>query len=185
MTQPKRSEEEVKHAWARVEQLARELPCLAGAPGVSPLDPFALDEWTASEERTPLERHAGRLVLAAFHPLHNWDSGEFDLDDACWVWDQAHRDAFTRWAREAVFVFDWMVDRSFIQNHAGYPQTAEAFGKPVDETQQVMGGIMEKLGARDLRELACILTVARMLSHGGREGAEAELGPSFDQTPDE
>ena len=172
-----RTEEEVRRAAERVEQLGRELPCLEGSPGVSPLDPFALDEWTASEDRTPLERHSARLVLAAFHPYHNWRSGEFDLDDACWVWDDAHRNAFTRWAREAVFVFDWMVDRSLIENYAGYPQAADAIGKPIDETQEIFAGIMGQLGARNLRELACVLTVVRMLSHGGREGAEAEHNP--------
>jgi len=84
------------------------------------------------------------LVLAAFHPWHNWRSGEFDLDDACWVWDEEHRNAFTRWAREAAFVFDSMVDRSFIENHPGYPQTAIAIGKPIAETQEIFEGIMGK-----------------------------------------
>ena len=41
------TEEEYNIAVKRVVDLARDLPCLADAPGIDPFEPSVLDDWVA------------------------------------------------------------------------------------------------------------------------------------------
>ncbi len=161
------TEEEYNIAVQRVVDLARDLPCLADAPGIDPFEPSVLDDWVAEKERTKMQLHCGLLVLAAYHPFHNWRRGMFDLDVACWVWDEAHSDAFTRWARDPVFVWDSMVPADLWREPPSLNDTASRCDKSLANIEAEFAAIRKKLGARNQRELTRILKVTAMLSRGG------------------
>jgi hypothetical protein len=112
----------------------------------------------------------GQLVLTAYHPFHNWRCGRFDLDVACWIWDDVHRDAFTRWARDPVFVWDSFIPSDIWAEPPSLEEMAAVAGEPLEQLEAMFAGIREKVGARDQRELMRIIKVAMLLSHGGDEG---------------
>ena len=161
------TEEEYNVAVQRVVDLARDLPCLADAQGLDPFEPSVLDDWVAGEERTKMQMHCGLLVLTAYHPFHNWQRGLFDLDVACWIWDDAHRDAFLRWARDPVFVWDSMVPADMWREPPDLKEFAARRGEPLEELEATLADSRKKLGARNQRELMRILSVTAMLSRGG------------------
>jgi len=161
------TEEEYYIAVQRVVDLARDLPCLADAPGLDPFDPSVLDDWVDGEDRTKMQLHCGLLVLTAYHPFHNWKRGMFDLDLACWIWDDAHRDAFTRWARDPVFVWDSMVPADLWDGPADLDDKASRRDKSLAKLEAEFAAIRKKLGVRNQRELTRLLKVTAMLSRGG------------------
>jgi hypothetical protein len=166
-----KNKEDLERALGRIVKLAREMPCLAEAPGLDPFDPFALEDWVAAKERTPLELHCGRLVLTAYHPFHGWRCGPFDLDVACWVWDETHRMAFTRWARDPVFVWDSLVPRHIWDEPPSIEEMAASTGEPLEQLEARFAEIREKMGVRDQRELMRMMKVVMLLSHGGDDAA--------------
>ena len=161
------TEEEYNIAVKRVVDLARDLPCLADAPGLDPFEPSVLDDWVAEKERTKMQLHCGLLVLTAYHPFHNWKRGLFDLDVACWIWDETHSDAFLRWARDPVFVWDSMVPLEFWKEAPDPEEFAARQGKSPEQMEAEFVDIRKKLGARNQRELMRIMSVTKLLSRGG------------------
>lgn len=79
--------------------LAESFPTLCRAPGVRPFDAEVLDTWASGPAPSSGAFHAARFVLAVFNNRAPWQCGRFDIVEAMWTWDAAHRQAFLGWAR--------------------------------------------------------------------------------------
>lgn len=86
-------------ATGRLKALAHTFPSLWDAPGISPWDPHALDEWASDVGLPPVPSFSAQFVLAVCDPWLAWDSGPFDLMEAMAAWDAEHRAAFLEWVR--------------------------------------------------------------------------------------
>lgn len=80
--------------------LARSFPTLGAAPGLSPWEPEALDDWACGPVPGSGAFHAARFVLAVWRPYGVWECGTFDVMRALAVWDRTHRGAFLTWASD-------------------------------------------------------------------------------------
>jgi hypothetical protein len=88
-------------AESRISALAEQFPSLKTAPGVSPWDPDALNEWVATPAHPGDQaRRAARFVLNLWDPSWGWSAGWFDVYQAFSDWDDAHRQAFLTWAND-------------------------------------------------------------------------------------
>jgi hypothetical protein len=85
---------------SRIKLLAQMFPCLRKAPGISPWNALAVDDWASSGNPSHGELCTARFVLAVWDPNGEWRSGRFDLMEALPVWDLHHREAFLAWARD-------------------------------------------------------------------------------------
>jgi len=83
----------------RMTKLAQNFPSMEGAPGVDPWDAAELNRWAAGPASHG-ERLAARFLLAVWAPGTEWEAGRFDVVEAFGVWDQQHREAFLKWARD-------------------------------------------------------------------------------------
>jgi hypothetical protein len=81
-----------------IRTLAQHFPGLWKAPGVSPWDAVALDEWAASGGPSHGERCAAQFLLAVWNPDERWRSGKFDVMEALRVFDAQHHRALIEWA---------------------------------------------------------------------------------------
>lgn len=85
----------------RASALAESFPTLRdGAHGVRPWSPSRLSKWAASPDRSMGQAHAARFVLEVWDADIEWSCGPFRLGAALRSWDDGHREAFQRWARE-------------------------------------------------------------------------------------
>jgi len=78
--------------------LAQSFPGLWNAPGVSPWDTVALDEWAASGGPSHGERCAAQPLLVVWNPDEPWRSGKFNLTEALRVFDAQHHRSLIKWA---------------------------------------------------------------------------------------
>lgn len=84
-----------------IADLARTFHVLVQAPGLSPWDPGAFDDWAAHPARGESTQHAARFVLAVWDNQRPWQVGAFDLMAALEKWDARNRAAFYSWAMRA------------------------------------------------------------------------------------
>lgn len=87
------------HRCERMTELAMRFPCMKGAIGISPWQPFELNRWAVSGASHG-ERVTASFLLAVWDSSAEWEVGRFDLMEALNVWSPSHRMPFLRWASD-------------------------------------------------------------------------------------
>ena len=75
--------------WSSVAQAAKR-----------PWDAERFDKWAAGPCPGHGALEAARFVLSVWNPGTQWKCGRFNLHEALWCWDHAHKEAFLRWCAE-------------------------------------------------------------------------------------
>lgn len=83
---------------ARVAELARTFPSLAGCTILDDFDADVFDAWASSNDCAGQAFFSAQFILQVVSAGEHWETGAFNAVLALLAWDETHRHAFLAWA---------------------------------------------------------------------------------------